>query len=223
MNTVSFQDVTAHIDFSVIIDAPLDIIIGEPTLKKLGPTMDLKVEFVDITVNGQQVCIPFEPDFGLPEGDYENSKDEIFSSDPSESDTDDREECFANDEEISDEESDDELLMALQKELRCPPISFSTDEEETPDCTTIIYKGVQHLTAISAEFIDRMLCNKGVCTWLVCNLQAANSTVNNVFELMNNSSIYYNSPQMSPRHNAIIRNKIGRMLRSGNIKPANSS
>lgn len=78
-----FEDLEAHLDFVVLKNAPLDQVIGRPTLKRLGGAMDFQAEEVRLSYRIQEVLVPMLLDYARSFTAHSRTDSEEFTSDSS--------------------------------------------------------------------------------------------------------------------------------------------
>lgn len=71
---VTFGNITVHLEFLIVRNAPIGIVIGSPVLERMGAVRDLAGQLVDLSYEGKTARIGLEPVVRLPFQQGEDSE-----------------------------------------------------------------------------------------------------------------------------------------------------
>lgn len=145
-----FGNLQDEVDFIVLENIPFDIIIGRPTIKRLGGVLYFKAEEVRMNYQGHKAIIPMLCEFSKRLELVEETDSEDFTSDSSS-------ERSAAENNRSHEASDEEELFLTIQGNDDSPI-----EGKKLDINAELKKKPKHWPSSSAEVILDTLLNTGV-------------------------------------------------------------
>lgn len=211
---VLFESLQVYMDFVVLENVPFDVVIGRPTLKRLGAVLDFRTEKVCLDYHGKGAVVPMLSEYVRTRTTQEDSDSADFTSDTDEDDS--AHEKLA---------SAQELVLTI----RGPNgVCWSEDDATEPNNREVVIrqelnKRVDHLPVRVQEQIEALFIKKGVVATSLRDLCPADVPFKRNFEISDETPVYHSACRMTPKHNEVVQREVESMLKAGIITPASSA
>lgn len=140
---VMFDQSQARIDFIVLQNVPFHIVIGRPTLKRIGGMLNFRVEEVCLNYHGQEAVMSMVSECSLPREIIAGTDSEEFLSDS------DAEQSSA------DESVDEELLLMLSMQEESGLSEQPAKEGQVVVPSDLLHQRMYHLSDdVAGSFIS---------------------------------------------------------------------
>lgn len=212
---VSFDGMTAGLDFVVLENLPFDIVIGRPTLKRLGGVLDFKAEEVRLDYREKIVKLPMISEYARPRDLGSGTDSEDFTSSSEATDV------SSGGEEEGNEGDQVEYVVMIQSDAESSTGNHAEDQGAT--IRQELEEKLAHLPKGNAEHLTKILSGSGIIAASLHDLRPANVPVRHSFELKNDEPIYSGGRRLPPKHNKIVKEEIDRMLEAGIVTPTSSA
>lgn len=244
-----FGTLSADMDFLILKGAPFDVIVGAPTMESLSTKLDLGRQTAQFTRDGRKATLVLsrgvQNDGGSDEEEFTtDSGTESTEGSPSDEESSESESeegyvlCIRNDTSEIVKGLERSLLQASgkqclqQAEAERTNDSFeNVDELDNPDGVEIdlpgdpsfdmnVWEKLQHLERGAALEIYANLQDNDVIASSLHDLRPASVPVEHTFELKDMTPIHHRCRRLPPKHNAVVRAELDKMLSAGIIRPS---
>lgn len=206
---VLLDTVRVNVDFIVLQNIPFDLVIGRPTLKRLGAVLDFPAEVVQLSYKGKEARLPMISEYVQPRQLTGDTNSEDFTSE-SENEA---------EELAADEESEEEQPVLMLLEDLDLNASESKVAQNNSELALDLRRKLTHLESEEAIKISRTMLQTNVIASSLLDLGPADVPVQHEFELTDDRPIYHTARRMAPKHNEIVRKELDGMLKAKIVTP----
>lgn len=203
--SVQLGDIEALIDFIDLPNVPFYIVIGRPTLKRLGAELDFKSEEVRLNYRNKTEALPMVPEYTWTRALSDNTDSEDFTSGSEDAES-----------SCEDDGKDQEaLVLVMRDDIIGQEEEISTESE--------LRKKLSHLAIHEIDQIVDLHNSKDVVANTLYDLKPSHVPHRHSFELIDTHPSYHRARRVAPKQNDLVRMKLDLMLRAGIITPASSA
>lgn len=198
--------VEARIDVIVLPNVPFHMVIGSPTVKRLGGDVYFREEVVRSDNRGQKTVL-------LMIMEYMKQRDISLGTD-SEDFTSDSDAMSSSTESVEIENMND-LVLTIHDSR-----SVSHSHDNRADMCENPQNKLAHLPGEAVKEITAIFLQSGVIAQSLHELGPSSVPFFHSDELMDETPVYHRSRRIAPEHNAVLRQEIHVMLKAGIITPS---
>ena len=201
----SFSGSVVSLDFLVLKNPPLDLIISLPVLEALNSILDFGKQQITLQIDNEAVIMGFQYAtlHITPEAVPETDSEDYTSS--------------SEDNSGEERSNEDTFVIGLVDD-------YDVDEMNE-DCShsAALSAKIELLTEQEQREVTSMLLELDTVAWDIKDLRPSDVPVSHSFELTDETPIHLRSRRLSPKHNEFVRKELDDLLDAGIIVPTSSA